>query len=128
MTDLPLVALGLVWSPCGSLVLSVSRKDDPESLGLPGGKQDPGETLVQTLVRELEEECGIEVKQAYRRHHGTSSSGKFVNVTFQVTVYEGEPQQCEAGEVKWVKPERLADPKPQFSPYNRRLFEHLGYL
>lgn len=34
---------------------------DPGTWDLPGGKMDSGERLVDTLVREAREECGIEV-------------------------------------------------------------------
>lgn len=39
------------------------RKRDTRYYMLPGGKAEPGETPVQTLVRELREELGIEIQQ-----------------------------------------------------------------
>ena len=57
----PRSVVALVMRPDGQ-VLSVSRRDRPDDLGLPGGKIDPGETPERVLVRELLEETNLEAK------------------------------------------------------------------
>ena len=42
-------------------ILSVSRKKNKSIFGLPGGKQEKGETSEQAAIRECKEECGIDV-------------------------------------------------------------------
>lgn len=44
-----------------SELLSVSRKNEHNSFGLPGGKVNEQETLLQALIREVEEEVGISI-------------------------------------------------------------------
>jgi len=44
-------------------VLLVSRGRDTSSWGLPGGKVEPGETVVAAAVRELREETGLKVNE-----------------------------------------------------------------
>lgn len=42
--------------------LGVSRKDDHNDIGMPGGKSDPGESYEECAIRETLEETGYTVK------------------------------------------------------------------
>lgn len=58
------VLIGLIERPVGLTVLLTRRADTLRNhtgqVALPGGRQDPGETPVQTAVREAHEEVGVE--------------------------------------------------------------------
>jgi len=62
----PVVAVGaVVWRGPHRLLLVRRRK--PPRLGewsIPGGRAEPGETLAEALVREMEEETGLTVEVA----------------------------------------------------------------
>jgi len=112
------------------LYLGVTRKDDPNAWGLPGGKIDSGETPHEAARRELFEETGLTAIGMHRvfnhpcRANPTKTGKTYRVVTLQTSV-EGEVSTKEAGKVGWVSRDTLyAGP---FGEYNQNLFEHLGY-
>ncbi len=57
------VAVALIFDDCGKLL--ITKRPQHKMLGglweLPGGKQEKGETLQQTVVREVKEETGLDI-------------------------------------------------------------------
>lgn len=118
-----LAALALLWK--NGEVLAVSRKNNHEDLGFPGGKVDPGETPEQAMVRELREETGC-IAKSWERIFERTDDGGYWAITFLVREWEGEPNPREAGAVRWVPPRRLLEPSCSWVAYNQALFAALG--
>lgn len=109
-----------------SPVLCVSRKDNHNDFGLPGGKCDPTDySCFEAMVRETYEETGLTVINA-NPFFFREEDGDFVGMTFLVTEYSGEihkTSEKETGIVKWSNFEELK--KGSFGKYNRMLEEHI---
>lgn len=77
----------------------------------PGGKRHAGETRVQALARELDEELGIGAQRAVpllRIPHDYVTRRVLLDV-FVVDRWHGEPHGREGQEIRWVAPASLPD-------------------
>lgn len=102
------VAAGLIIRPDGQLLLAQRPTGKPWAgwWELPGGKIEPGETVLQALARELKEELDINVSQATRWvTHIHEYPTTVVRLAFcQVTRWDGQPTGMEGQALAWVRP------------------------
>ena len=100
------IAVGVIWNDKNQVL--VQRRPDDGLLGglweFPGGKQEPGETLEETVQREVHEELGINievndkiiaVKHAY-------SHFKITLHAYHCQYVSGEPTPTAASAWQWV--------------------------
>jgi 8-oxo-dGTP pyrophosphatase MutT (NUDIX family) len=67
-TQLPGIDDDEGWSPDAALLLtrrSAKLRNHPGQWAFPGGRVDPGETLVQTALREMHEEVSVDLQEAH---------------------------------------------------------------
>jgi len=90
----------------GKVLVQNRRDPDWGGLTFPGGHVEPGESLVDSVIREMQEETGLTVK--HPRLIGTKSwmqkdgSGRYLVLLYTATEYEGELHGSEEGDVRWM--------------------------
>jgi 8-oxo-dGTP diphosphatase len=114
-------------------ILIAQRPEGRSMAGLwefPGGKVEPDETPEQTLIRELEEELGIIVKEACLAPL-TFASHAYPDFHLLMPLYvcrrwDGVVRAQESQKLIWVRPNKLRDyPMP---PADVPLIPHLTAL
>ena len=129
---LVLVAACALIDPDGR-VLIAQRPEGKSMAGLwefPGGKVEPGEQPEQSLIRELQEELGITVKQECLAPL-TFASHSYPDFHLLMPLYvcrrwEGFVEARERQRLKWVRPNELRNyPMP---PADEPLISHLTAL
>ena len=100
--------------------LLMIRRTDNDLYAIPGGAQEVGETISQTVVREVKEETGISVDvtgligvYSDPEHVIAFSDGEVrqeFSLCFRARAVGGEPRtSTESKEVLWVEPAKLED-------------------
>lgn len=111
----------------GLRILGVSRKDDPNDWGLPGGKVEATDLNDRdAIVRETYEECGVKIHTAIPVFTCLIGTAGKTNTTFTTTQFSGRIRNLEGeGRCGWIKPSLVLN--GSFSYYNRRLFRSIGW-
>lgn len=126
-----------VFDPYSQKVLAVSRKDNKNDFGLPGGKVDPGENPKFAASRELLEETGYKATDLYSCFLAKTVN-RYLAETFIVpgknqveswelfSTFQRHPIDTtkETGVVAWVEPRVLVE-NSSFSAYNLSLMRSL---
>jgi A/G-specific adenine glycosylase len=107
------IGVGVVLNEAGEVLID-QRLNEGLLGGLwefPGGKQEPGEAIIDTIARELREELAIDVsvgEELISLDHAYSHK-KLRFVVHLCQWQQGEPQPLASQQVRWVRPECLAD-------------------
>lgn len=91
-------------------LLQDRAKKEWRGFTFPGGHVEPGESIVDAVVREMKEETGLTIHNP--KLCGVKQfpieGGRYIVFLFMADEYEGEVQSSEEGEMYWVDKDKLA--------------------
>lgn len=78
-------------------------KKDWQGYTFPGGHVEPGESIVQSVIREVKEETGLTLKNPHLVgvKQFWVESGRYIVFLFSATKFTGELRSSHEGEVGW---------------------------
>lgn len=119
MVNWPRVGCGAaIFNDRGQLLLA-RRKRDPEAghWGILGGKIEWGETVEDTVVREIEEEAGVQIRltglACLVDQIADDGSSHWVNAVYRAEIVAGTPSVMEPEALEamgWYDPDDLPAP------------------
>lgn len=94
-----------------SYLLQDRVKNDWKGYALPGGHIEPGESIVDAVVREMKEETGLMIKAP--RLCGIKQfpieGGRYIVFLFETDQFEGKLVDSDEGKMYWVKTSELSN-------------------
>lgn len=110
-----LTTLCLIYD--GDRILLQNRvKKDWKGYTLPGGHVEPGESIVESVIREMREETGLTIRQPqlcgvkqFPIKNIGQGEGRYLVFLFKTNQFEGELVSSEEGKMEWVRRDELAD-------------------
>ena len=111
MTQIIHVAVGVVFNSTNHILIA-RRADHLHQGGLwefPGGKVEPGETVLEALIREFKEEVSLQILDAkpfIKIHHDYGDKQVFLDVLLS-RKFAGQAKEMEGQTVKWVNLDQL---------------------
>ena len=113
-TSTVLTNLCLVEDPTnGKVVLqyrSPERYKKWSGYAFPGGHIEEGESLVESVIREVYEETGLTIadpKLVAVKDWEPDEGGRYIVFCYKATEFTGQLRSSEEGEVSWVKKDQL---------------------
>ncbi|MGN0976743.1 MAG: 8-oxo-dGTP diphosphatase [Faecousia sp.] len=95
----------------GKLLLQNRVKPDWQGYALPGGHVEPGESIVDAVVREMREETGLTV--LHPKLCGVKQfpidGGRYLVLLFETVEFTGTLRSSEEGSMEWVPQEKLSE-------------------
>ena len=94
-----------------SYLLQDRVKKDWKGYTLPGGHIEPGESIVDAVIREMKEETGLTIKSP--RLCGVKQfpieGGRYIVFLFETDRFEGKLADSDEGKMHWVKVSDLSN-------------------
>lgn len=79
-------------------------KDDWRGFAMPGGHIEPGESVIDAVVREMKEETGLTIlnPKLCGVKQFPIENGRYIVFLFNASEFEGELISSEEGEMHWI--------------------------
>ena len=103
--------LCMVCDGAGNILVQDRKKLDWPGLCFPGGHVEPGESFVESVIREVREETGLTIENPIlcgTKQFQTEDGERYVVLLYRANRYSGELRSSDEGEVFWIPRDSLS--------------------
>lgn len=102
----------MVCDDAGNILVLDRKKADWPGLCFPGGHVEPGESFVESVIREVREETGLTIENPVlcgTKQFQTERKERYVVLFYKTNHFHVELKASEEGEVFWIPRRTLSD-------------------
>lgn len=94
----------------GRYLLQDRIKNDWKGYTLPGGHIEPGESIVDAVIREMQEETGLTIRHPHLCgvKQFPLEEGRYIVFIFETEEFEGDLRSSEEGTMHWIDERELS--------------------
>lgn len=94
----------------GRYLLQDRIKNDWKGYTLPGGHIEPGESIVDAVIREMQEETGLTIRHPHLCgvKQFPLEEGRYIVFLFETEEFEGDLHSSEEGTMHWIDERELS--------------------
>lgn len=95
----------MVYDDAGNILVQDRKKPDWPGLCFPGGHVEPGESFVDSVIREVWEETGLTIENPVlcgTKQFQTDDGERYVVLFYKACRFSGELKSSDEGEVFWI--------------------------
>ena len=100
----------MISDASGNVLVQNRNSKDWPGVTFPGGHVEPGESFVQSVIREVQEETGLTIENPRLcgvKQFQTEDGARYVVLFYRTEIFSGALKSSDEGEVFWVKREAL---------------------
>lgn len=98
----------------GSRILVQDRQKEWRGVTFPGGHVEPSESFVDSVIREVKEETGLEIANVqlcgikqYIAPEGTENYERYMVLLYKTSTFSGQLKSSDEGRVFWIERDEL---------------------
>lgn len=95
----------MIYDNAGNILVQDRKNPDWPGVTFPGGHVEPGESFVESVIREVREETGLTVEKPIlcgSKQFQTRKNERYVVLFYKTNRFSGELKSSDEGEVFWI--------------------------
>ena len=102
--------LCMVYDGAGNILVQDRQSQDWPGICFPGGHVEPGESFVESVIREVREETGLTIENPIlcgTKQFQTDNGERYVVLFYKANRFSGELRSSDEGQVFWIPRDTL---------------------